>query len=382
MQKYTGYILGGILLFSLSIRLISFFQPHIENDEVIYQTLAQKVLKSPFDYTLQGTEILKQLPKSQYDYPVFRHPPLFIALLALTYKILGIQFGIFIPILSGVLTILAAFLIAKHIFSLKEAIATALILAFCPILLFTSTKIWIDATYMFLMCLSFYVFMLGFEKGGYLRVWLAGIIFGLAIITKYTSLGLAPALLIYALFKKSGFKRTLLCLVIFFAAAFLVTLPWLWFYRKAMGGLMYATHFKITQEYAEMFPFCKMTLERPDYFYFKELALVTPVYIFSTFALFKEPKNRENIVLLIWAATFLTAFIILFKLKTLGYAFRYLLPITVPLAMLSARAIVNQGRVILAVGIVFTCYQLAAGILNSFVFYAADIFPVFYYLKK
>lgn len=361
---------------------ISFFLPHIENDEVIYQALAKKISKKPFDYSIQGTEILSQLPKAQYDYPVFRHPPLFILLLALIYKILGVKFGIFIPILSGLFTIFIGFLIAKRIFSLKEAIVTAAILAFCPILFFASTKVWIDTTYVSLMCLSFYVFICAYERQNYLITVFSGAIFGLAILTKYPSLGIAPAILMYAYFKRNSFKDFFLRLFLFSITAFLITLPWLYYYRKAMGGFTYAAHFKTTPEFVEMFPFVKMTFERPDYFYLQQLVIVTPVYLFSIFYLLSGLKKKENVVLLIWILSFLAGFIILFKLNIVGYTFRFLLPITVPLAVLSARAIIKWEKFLLPLGIIFIFYQLIAGILSSYIFYSADIFSIFYFLKR
>jgi len=63
-NKYTPFlVISALLLFSLGMRLPAIFIPHIENDEVIYQTLAEKVSKNIHDYTLQGTPLIEQLPR-------------------------------------------------------------------------------------------------------------------------------------------------------------------------------------------------------------------------------------------------------------------------------------------------------------------------------
>jgi len=76
--SHTTVILIAIILFALAIRLPALFTWHIENDEIIYQVLADKVSKNFSDYSLQGTAILEQLPAEIYDKPLFHHPPLFI----------------------------------------------------------------------------------------------------------------------------------------------------------------------------------------------------------------------------------------------------------------------------------------------------------------
>src|SRR3989338_2459976 len=105
-------ILFAILLFSLALRLPALFIPHTENDEIIYETLADKVSKNPLDYSLQGTTILEKLPKAIYDRPLYERPPLFVYLLAILRNGLGVRWGILLPIFAGTLTILALFGVA------------------------------------------------------------------------------------------------------------------------------------------------------------------------------------------------------------------------------------------------------------------------------
>jgi 4-amino-4-deoxy-L-arabinose transferase-like glycosyltransferase len=296
--------------------------------------------------------------------------------LALIYKIVGLKFGILLPILAGALTVALGFLIARKLFSLEEGIVTASILSFCPILFFTSTKIWIDTTYVFLMVLSFYLFMLAYEKGNYINLIFAGVVFAISILTKYSALGLLLPIVIYAFLKRKKIKDFILSLAIFFAVALAVTTPWFIYYFQKMGSFSYGQQFQITQEYIDMFPFVKMTLQRPDYFYFTQLAIVAPLYILAIASLFGKLHRKEDLILWGWVVVFLASFILAVKLRFLGYALRYMLAITVPLAMLASRTIIRWPKASLWLTIILASYQLVAGILSSYIFYSADIFPI------
>ncbi len=258
-------ILIAVIFFSLAIRLPSLFLPHIENDEVIYQTIAEKITKNLWDYSLQGTEILRQLPKAQYDYSIFRHPPLFIWLIALTKVIFGVRFQILVPIIFGILTIYFTFLIAKKLYSYKEALISAVILSFCPILYFVSGKLWIETQFTFLGSLSFYLLLLATEKNKWIWFSISGLVFGLSLLSKYTSLGILPAFCYYILQKKFPIKKLFLFSLSLLIAASILILPWLFYYYRILGADSYLRQFIPTPEYINMFPFCKMTYERPFY---------------------------------------------------------------------------------------------------------------------
>ena len=112
-------ILLGILLFALAVRLPVLFVAHTENDEIIYNTLTNQVLKNPLNYTLRGTNLLSKLPPEVYDYPVFRHPPLFVAMLAVSFFLFGKYMAVFVPSLFAVLTIAVVCILLRAGFILK-----------------------------------------------------------------------------------------------------------------------------------------------------------------------------------------------------------------------------------------------------------------------
>ena len=65
----TNFILPAILLFFFASSVPAVFKLHKENDELVYQTLVNNVLKNPMNYSLQGARVLKVLP-AEYGKPV------------------------------------------------------------------------------------------------------------------------------------------------------------------------------------------------------------------------------------------------------------------------------------------------------------------------
>lgn len=374
-------IIIALIFFSLVIRIPSLFLPHIENDEVIYQSVAEKITKDFSDYSLQGTVILNQLPKALYDYPIFRHPPLFIWCIALIRLLFGVPFQILVPIFSGVLTILLTILITNRLYSRKEGLVAGMILSFCPILYFVSGRIWIDALFIFLVVLSFYLLIIAVNKNNCLWFALSGLAFGLSLLTKYTSLGGALAFVYYVWTKKIPIKKLLLFAFSFFVAAALIILPWLFLYYKVLGSGSYVSQFKLIPEITNMFPFCKTISQRPLYYYFVRLFLVAPVYIFSIAYIFTKKKNTEDYTLITWVFSFLIGFTILGMLKIGGYVLRYIAPAMPMLSILAARFISNRNNRIWLLFIILLAYGFLAGILNILFFQQADLDPVTYFMK-
>lgn len=374
-------LLIAVLSFSIAIRLVTVFLPHIENDEVIYQTLAEKITKNFWDYSLRGTQILNQLPKAQYDYPIFRHPPLFIWFIALARMIFGAQFQILIPIVFGALIIWITFLIAKKLYSDKEGLISGVILCFCPILYFVSGKIWVETLFTFLTTLSFYLLILAADKRKIIWFVVSGLVFGLSLLAKYTSLGVLPAFIYYIARKKFPIKALFPFSMSFLMAASFIILPWIFYYYKIMGINTYMNQFKPTPEYLNMFPFCKMAMERPFYFYFTIPFLVAPIYLFSLISSYIFIKDKEDLTLPIWAFSFLLGFTLLGTCKILGYVVRYIVPATPPLAILAARFISGRNKIVLTLAIVLLAYGFFIGILNTLIFQMADIFPISYFMK-
>lgn len=379
----TRLMLGAIIFFSLAIRLPALFIPHIENDEVIYQTLAEKVSRNfnLKDYTLQGTPLISQLPRTHYDYPVFRHPPFFIWGLALIRRLFGVKFEILLPILAGILTILTTYLIAKRLYSPEHGITAALIISFCPILWLTSTKIWMETTVSFLLTLTFYILLIASDKKSWLWFCLTGLTFGFSLLTKHISLVLIPAIVYYLWRQHFSFKNLMIFSSCFFIVAALVNLPWFYYYYKIMGTIFYGNQYITTQEFMDMFPFVRMSTNRPFYYYFVTLPLISPVYLISWISVFNKIKQRKDLSEVVWSLSFILGFTSLIIIKYIGCNMRFIFPALPAFSILAAETIIRNKRIFYPLLIILLAYGFFTGFLNTYIFQCADAFPATFFLS-
>ncbi len=377
--RVTILFLLGILGLSLALRVNSLRMPHIENDEIIYTTLARKLVLHPLDYNLRGTPILSNLPPQMYDPPLFVHPPTVPYLLSFCFRAFGEQWSALLPALFGVGIVLGGFLIARHLYSVREALLTALILGACPINLLTSSRIWLDTALVFFSSMAFYIFIIGWDSARKRMLFLAGIVMGIAALSKYNALWLLPVMVLYAGLNPKKIrpfqKEAVAPVIVFFLGIAVLLVPWAMVYAVVMHGQSYLVYFdhSWTKEYLARFPYVVMVFRRPDYFYFISLLTLSPLYILSLLFITESEGRRKQVVLLVWIAVYLAGLIILFKMGLFAYIFRYLLPITVPLAILAARQIARWPKVLIPVMIVLGGYQLALGISNAMMPGNADV---------
>lgn len=365
----------SILLFALALQLITLFVPHNEIDEVIYLTLAEKVTHNFSDYTLQGTELLAKLPKATYDHPLFLRPPLFVYLLAI--------FGIFsaqvlLPVVAGLAVLWITFSIARKLATQSDqAILGCLLLAVCPILLFSSARILIDALLAMFVALSVLVTMTAVEKSKASLFVLAGVILGLAVLTKETGVLVSPVLVYLVV--RGGFTRDkLVFLACLGSAMLLISAPWFLYHHALTGTFFRGT--EIPDENLQL-PFIKMMVERGWYYYFVHTAVVAPVYLFGYFEILERLRQRGDLTEIIWAFSFIIPLMI-YGFMGNGYQMRYILPAIPALALLAASALRRQQYWWQLTAALLLAYQLLTGILNIAVFRLADIFSPFQFLRE
>jgi 4-amino-4-deoxy-L-arabinose transferase-like glycosyltransferase len=279
------------------------------------------------------------------------------------------------------MTILVTFLLASKLYSRKEGLISGVVVSFCPILYFVSGRIWIDALFIFLAVLSFYLLIIAVERNSLLCIAISGLVFGLSLLAKYASLGIFPALIYYLWAKRTQVKNIILFSLLFLAVSSLIILPWLFYYYKVLGNGSYVCQFKLNSEIIDMFPFCKTISQRPFYFYFVRIFLVAPVYIFSLGHILMNKKNRGDCALIIWVFSFFVGFTLLGMLKIGGYVLRYIAPATPALSILAARFITNRKNVALITVIILLVYGLTAGMLSTLNPRIADVFPVTYFIR-
>ncbi len=374
----TTLILIGILLLSLSIRLPALFTRHIENDEVILQVLAEKVAQNPTDYSLQGTAVLDQLPKIVYDKPLFHHPPLFTYGLALFKNLLGVKFQVLFPILASILTVLIIFAIGKELYDENVGLIAAFIFSICPIVLHASTKIWIDAVLTLFCALSVYLAILAVKREKTFWYILAGISFGLAVLSKISALAIIVP--IAYLFIKDFNAKRLPNVLYFIIFSTLMAGPWLFIFYKTFGTF-FPWWIKPSEEPLRMFPFIKMAMDRPWYFYFSNISAVAPIFLFAWIGMIKSIKHPDKWLEFIWVLCFILGFTLVGIMDLEGYVTRYIMPAIPALAILAAKILSTKNKILWIISCVFLAYGLSTAILNTYLFQVADVFPFFYFLN-
>lgn len=365
-----------ILLLALLIRLPSLFISHIENDEIIYQTLTKKVAKkfSLNDYTLRGEAILADLPKDLYDTALFLRPPGFILISSLFW---GLSKGMaavlmLVPIMGALISIAAIYKIGELLNDEAVGLMSAMILAVEPVLLFSSTKFWTDGWLTGLMTLAM-LFLVQAVKTGKILDWVVSSFFTfLAILTKYSAGLLLPIALFIMAVNISRFWK----ISVWFLIIFLLFGCW-WRYYYLQTGMLYPTAGKPNQEAINNFPFVAMVVERPIYYYFKQLAITSPLIgLGLAVSVYQLIRKRKWSVGLVWGG------IIMMGLTWYGatggsYQMRYIAPAMPPLALLTGQQRwfkTNFGQAILLFGLAI---GLAIGLLNSYVYPVADIISTF-----
>jgi 4-amino-4-deoxy-L-arabinose transferase-like glycosyltransferase len=364
-------VLAALLLFSLMLRLLGLLVSHTETDEKIYLTLAQKVSQHLFDYNLQGTPILPTLPQSTYNHPIFLRPPLFVYLVALFGSV---RAHLFVPLLAGVGVLWTTFLLGKKLsLAPSTTLLACVVLACCPILLFTSVHLWADVLLALMVSLTLLLFLLALEAGAALLFALSGAAFGLAVLTKETAVLILPALL-YLCFRRGLSGASMRQLVLFGLPAGLVCFPWFYQFHRLTGAFIKGSG--ITEENLRI-PFIDMMVHRPAYFYFLHIVVLSPIYIFGYFDVVERIRKKESLTEVIWVASYLVPLTIVGLLGQ-GYQTRYIVPAVPGLALLTADWLYrHRNGWVTVTAITFLLCGLLTGILDSLLFRPADLFAAY-----
>ncbi|MBV9464151.1 MAG: hypothetical protein JO317_07990, partial [Verrucomicrobiae bacterium] len=177
----------------LILKAVSWGQPHTEPDEQVYWQLARN-LSAGRSYTLQGTDILKNLSPAGYDKPLFHHPPLYSYLLSWFVRWRAPNAAVLISWFGHALAIASVAWVARRI--LLDAIPEAeamhplfwmpiLLAAADPQLTCVSAHLWTDSLLAGLVAAGMALAIAPPRRGSALA-WhvAAGVIFGLALLVK------------------------------------------------------------------------------------------------------------------------------------------------------------------------------------------------------
>jgi 4-amino-4-deoxy-L-arabinose transferase-like glycosyltransferase len=277
---------------------------------------------------------------------------------------------LFLPLLASLATLWTTLELAGKLSKQNDhKILTAALLALCPILLFSSVRILIDSVLALLVGLTVLLTIVAVDRAKAPLFAAAGLVFGLAALTKETAVLILPVVL-YLVLRDGVNRRSLIALTYFAMAAALVAAPWFVYFFQITGSFARGT--VIDAENLRL-PFIKMAVERSWYFYFAHVVLVAPIYLFGYFEIVARIRRRESLTEVIWVLSY---FIPLTVYGFMGnsYQTRYLLPAIPALALLSASALERQKHWAHVTAAILLAYQLLTGILNTTVFRLADVF--------
>lgn len=315
-------VLGAIFLLALALRMLPFTYSHFWDETVFLQHA--KVM-------LDG--------RSNYDEFIHR-PPLLSAMYAAGFALWD---SIYVAnIVQGIVTslgVLFAFLYVRSVFGTTTALFAAVLLAFTPYVVEASHDLLTDGPALTLMLAAMWLF----EKPGTRFALLSGVAYSLAIQTRYTSIFLIVYFVLDAIIPPRKLRQFVLMGVA--AAATLV--PYLIWIRWTFGSFLYP--FILARRIVN-----EWTAPVPAAFYLDALIEIFPVSGWILFAaglltplvrrLLRDRgggnvadtaparnRNKHWFVLLAWGVAFLV-----YMLTTPHKEVRYLLPMAIPVLIISA----------------------------------------------
>lgn len=156
-------------------------------------------------------------------------PPLYPAFLALLYSIGGysLDFARVVQALLGVVVPVAAYFISLRLFGRRVSYLSAIGLIFYPHLVYFNAWLIAESLFMALMVTALWAIGSVVEKPIVARIALAGVLFGLASLTKPFMLFVMPFLALWLLLASNGrLSRRLMSVAILTVAMVGVILPW------------------------------------------------------------------------------------------------------------------------------------------------------------
>jgi hypothetical protein len=212
-RKQLAWILGITLA-----PLLLFAQKPFHIDDSAFLEIAQNILEHPLD-PFHGSvalvdhdyEIFKRLEKTPNTFESMSHPPLVPYLMAAVIKLRGridefvlhLTFLIF-PVMAA----LSAFYIAERY--TNSPLITVVLLVTCPIFMVNAQNLMTDVPAMAFSLGSIAIFIFSVEHERTSYALLAGVLGGLAALTRYPGLATPLLLVIYSIMTGRGLRLSIL----------------------------------------------------------------------------------------------------------------------------------------------------------------------------
>ena len=267
----------------------------------------------------------------------FHRPPLLSVLYALGFALWDdIYVANIVQAVVTTLAVLFAFLYVRGAFGVVSGIAAAFLFAFTPYLVETSHELLTDMPAVAFMLAAMWLF----DKPGPRFAILAGAAYALAVQTRFTSL----FLIVYFALDASLSLKKLRQLAILVVAAGVTIAPYLIWVRWNYGSFLFP--FVLARRIVT-----EWTAPVAPRFYFDAVLEIFPPSLWLFFALgllspamcramrYQSEGTKRQLALLMWGLAFLA------YMLTIGHKeVRYLLPLTIPVVIISALGVAASCR--------------------------------------
>ncbi len=252
----------------------------------------------------------KNLLGGQYSFfgdAYFKHPPLYMMILATSFAIFGFgeDAGYVVSILFALATLVVTFLFAKRVTNTKIAFAAIAILAVNPWFVQFARDLRFEMATTFFFLLSLYTYWRFLEASNKKYLIASGVSIGLGLLTKSFIFLLFPAYLLFVILlaykKKYNFIKGFLQLMVMTVVAFLVYSPWIIYTSLNHGPSQLTAQI---EEFTGKLSWAPDYVPPPLYFYIFQLPdiITYPVLMLSLIGIvyFFKHKSRSLLLILSW----------------------------------------------------------------------------------
>lgn len=208
-RRYSTSLLVFFIVLMALLHARSFNRPHEEGDEKVYLAVAESMGWDLSNYSTRDDPEVRTYPYSIYRQELFHHPPLYplVLKIGLTFD-RPIFAGLLFQMMAMALLLVFARRVAR-LFELSEVLQAALYaaLTFCPLLLFSTTRLHHDGLLAIFAFCAFTMFIEALNACSTRKALAAGLLFVLALNVRYNAIALLPlifAVQLYHLYRQSA----------------------------------------------------------------------------------------------------------------------------------------------------------------------------------
>jgi len=394
---HRALILAGIVMLYLLRASDTFVSDHATGDQRGYVGIAMKLQRSGFrEYNLfhisrvafpggleyvwsqeRDGELIEALRSEGMGFlahTLFHSPPLFPYLLCFSHRMFapGIGYDVLfpaaarglnmserlkvqlyssvVPLVFGVVLVVATFLLAQMICGYWTAVIAALLIACSPAVLFASERLWQDVPLAALVTLTMLFLLRHLESDDPGWFLLAVVSCSLALLAKNTTVLLAPAVVLamaHRAYRRGGgvgkaLRETALRAGAFLLLCSVLVFPWFFTAWRTWGTPFYNAGEEGISRVHYWFVFLK---SRPWYTYAVTIPVMVPLFSFGYYRIVTMWRSRARFDEMLLGVWFLSFFVVLTLMTSfseqLGPDSRYMLPAYPPLAILAAAQVLR-----------------------------------------